>query len=59
VRCSANASIAAWAIEALALQREVAAWVAARNGAIARIDWRCTTADARIKLKRRYPVIQA
>jgi hypothetical protein len=37
---------------------EVAAWVAARNGSSARIDWRFTTADARIKLKRLYPVIQ-
>ncbi len=41
------------------LEREVAAWVAARNGAAATIDWRFTTADARIKLKRLYPVIQA
>ena len=39
------------------MEREVAAWVAARNGAAARIDWRFTTADARIKLKRLYPVI--
>jgi hypothetical protein len=40
------------------MEREVAAWVAARNGAAATIDWRFTTADARIKLKRLYPVIQ-
>jgi hypothetical protein len=40
------------------LEREVAAWVTARNGATARIDWRFTTEDARIKLKRLYPVIQ-
>ena len=37
---------------------EVAAWAAARNGAAACIDWRFTTADARIKLKRLYPVFQ-
>jgi len=37
------------------LAREVAAWVAARNAAARRIDWRFTTADARIKLKRLYP----
>jgi hypothetical protein len=37
------------------LAREVAAWVAARNAAVRRIDWRFTTADARIKLKRLYP----
>jgi hypothetical protein len=37
------------------MEREVAAWVAARNAVAARIDWRFTTADARIKLKRLYP----
>jgi hypothetical protein len=40
-------------------EREVAAWVDARNGTAVRINWRFTTADARIKLKRLYPVIQA
>ena len=40
------------------MEREVAAWVAARNAAAASIDWRFTTADARIKLKRLYPVFQ-
>ncbi len=38
-----------------ALTSEVAAWVAARNAAAQRLDWRFTTADARIKLKRLYP----
>jgi hypothetical protein len=37
---------------------EVAAWVAARNAAAATIDWRFTTAGARIKRKRLYPVFQ-
>ncbi len=37
------------------LTSEVAAWVVARNAADRRIDWRFTTADARIKLKRLYP----
>ena len=41
------------------MEREVAAWVAARNSAAATIDWRFTTAEARIKLKRLYPVIHA
>jgi len=36
--------------------REVAAWVTARNAAVQRSDWRFTTADARITLKRLYPV---
>ncbi len=37
------------------LASEVAAWVATRNAAARRIDWRFTTANARIKLKRLYP----
>jgi len=37
------------------MAREVAAWVTTRNRAGQRIDWRFTTADARIKLKRLYP----
>ena len=38
------------------LEREVAAWTAARNAAATPIDWRFTTQDARIKLKRLYPI---
>jgi len=41
------------------VEREVAAWVAARNAANATIDWRFTAADARIKLTRLYPAVQA
>ena len=37
------------------LEQEVAAWQAARNAASSRVNWRFTTADARIKLKRLYP----
>jgi len=39
------------------LAREVAAWAAPRNSAQATMDWRFTTADARIKLAHLYPVI--
>jgi DDE superfamily endonuclease len=39
------------------LEGEVAAWVAARNDRVTSIDWRFTTADARITLKRLYPAI--
>jgi len=39
------------------MEREVAAWATARNAAGSAIDWRFTTADARIKLKRLYPAI--
>ena len=39
------------------LERGVAAWEARRNAAVSTIDWRFTTADARIKLKHLYPVI--
>jgi hypothetical protein len=44
--------------DAATLAAEVAAWVARRDGAGAAIDWRFTTEDARIKLKRLYPSIQ-
>ncbi len=37
------------------LTREVEGWEAERNGRGSKIDWRFTTADARIKLKRLYP----
>ena len=37
------------------MAREIAAWETARNNAETRINWRFTTADARIKLKRLYP----
>lgn len=40
------------------LETEVAAWVAERNAAGGTIDWQFTTADARIKLKRLYPVLK-
>jgi len=43
-------------LDSLALvQAEVAAWQAQRNAAAATIDWRFTTADARIRLKHLYP----
>jgi hypothetical protein len=41
-----------------AAEREVAAWAARRNAAVARVDWHFTTADARTKLKRLYPAFQ-
>jgi transposase len=37
--------------------REVAAWVARRNRTALPVIWRFTTADARIKLKHLYPVV--
>jgi hypothetical protein len=40
------------------LEREVAAWQAARNGAGRGVDWRFTTEDARIKLQHLYPTTQ-
>lgn len=41
----------------VALAREVAAWEQVRNATAEAVDWRFTTADARIKLKRLYPTI--
>ena len=39
------------------LESEVAAWELARHAEQVRINWQFTTADARIKLKRLYPVL--
>ena len=39
-------------------QQAAASWEQARNTAGATVDWRVTTEDARIKLKRLYPSIQ-
>jgi hypothetical protein len=41
------------------LEAEIAAWQERRNASASPVDWRFTTADARIKLKRLYPSIQA
>jgi len=43
--------------DSVTLAREVGAWEARRNSAQATMDWRFTTADARIKLAHLYPVI--
>lgn len=40
------------------LTREVSAWEQKRNQAQVTIDWRFTTADARIRLKRLYPILK-
>jgi hypothetical protein len=41
-----------------ALRHETAAWEARRNRSAATIEWRFTTADARIKLKKLYPTLK-
>jgi len=40
------------------LIREVSAWESDRNSAEAKVNWQFTTADARIKLRKRYPSIE-
>jgi hypothetical protein len=40
------------------LEREVKAWQQVRNAKHCKTDWRFTTEDARIKLKRLYPPLQ-
>lgn len=40
------------------VKREVRAWLKERNASHATVDWRFTTDDARIKLKRLYPIEQ-
>ncbi|MBA4148857.1 MAG: hypothetical protein H0X66_12145 [Verrucomicrobia bacterium] len=37
------------------LRQEIAAWTARRNQQNSKINWRFTTEDARIKLKKLYP----
>ena len=37
---------------------EVTAWQSARNAAQVQGNWQCTTADARVKLKRLYPILE-
>jgi hypothetical protein len=44
--------------DAPTLSNEITAWERLRNEAKCKIDWRFTTKDARIKLKRLYPSIQ-
>jgi hypothetical protein len=44
--------------DAETLRNEIQAWTQQRNRASKSLDWQFTTADARIKLKRLYPVIQ-
>jgi hypothetical protein len=44
--------------EKIALEHEVLAWEQPRNSRGTTVDWRFTTTDARIKLKRLYPSIQ-
>ena len=41
-----------------ALKKEVAVWQEQRNDAACTVDWRFTTTDARIKLKRLYPSVK-
>ena len=41
------------------MEREISAWEAARNESQKTVDWQFTTSDARIKLKRLYPSINA
>ena len=40
------------------LKREVKSWESSRNGKEGKICWQFTTAEARIKLKKLYPLIQ-
>jgi len=40
------------------LDAETQAWAKVRNDEVVKVDWRFTTADARIKLKHLYPKIQ-
>jgi hypothetical protein len=39
------------------LETQVAAWESSRNAASCRVNWRFTTEEARVKLKRLYPIL--
>jgi len=41
------------------VQEETTAWLRRRNNLKAKINWQFTTADARVKLKRLYPTLEA
>jgi len=41
------------------LTAKVGAWQQSRNNSGAKVDWRFTTSDARIKLKRLYPILSS
>ena len=41
-----------------AMERRTMAWQERRNAAEATVDWQFTTNEARIKLKRLYPIIE-
>ena len=40
------------------LERHVQAWQHRRNAAVTRADWQLTTKDARIKLRKLYPIME-
>ena len=40
------------------LRREVDAWERHRNATVVKVDWQFATTDARVKLKRLYPVLE-
>ncbi len=44
--------------DARAMASHVAAWEKRRNGAKVKADWQFTTADARVKLKKLYPMLK-
>jgi hypothetical protein len=41
------------------MQKEIQAWAKDRNAKQKGVDWRFTTEDARIRLKRLYPQFQS
>ena len=47
-----------WVHARMTLRAEVAAWEADRNAAAVRVDWQFTTADARVRLTRLYPMLE-
>jgi hypothetical protein len=53
----ARTTAIAWSLDGTP-PHEGAAWQDRRNASATPVDWRFTTADARIKLKRLYPSLE-
>ena len=49
--------LSGYSVSADEMRRKVRAWQLRRNSACLSVDWHFTTADARIKLKKLYPVL--
>lgn len=57
IRVLARQCLAGYSVSADVMRCKVNAWQFRRNSACLSVDWQFTTADARIKLKKLYPIL--